>query len=224
MTRPDDARLKLTAKSSVGSLPSRARASATESATGPRTVADTVPDSALPSAVHTAAGVSQAAPPASVTVTAASESGLTVSFHRSLRLFTRPAFVARPPDTATTSDRNRRPLILISSLNAILSLNAFPSCSDGMSTNDAVSAGPAVSTSGPATVAAGVLASCLRFSPLVQIAPDTAHSRPASSVTVTAPPPSGSTVISNRSRRSSTRSPRVTRPPLTANASSRRLR
>ena len=69
-----------------------------------------------------------------------------------------------------------------------------------------------------------MLVSCLRFSPLVQIAPETEHSRPTGSVIVTSPSPSGSTVISKRSRRSSTRRPRVTRPPLTVNASSRRLR
>ena len=114
----------------------------------------------------------------------------------------------------------------MSALNATRKVNApAPSCSAGMPSNDAVSgAGPVSSTAGPATVAAGVWVSCLRFSPLVQIAPDTAHSRPAGSVTVTAPPPSGSTVISKRSRRSSTRAPRVTRPPATSNASSRRLR
>ena len=114
----------------------------------------------------------------------------------------------------------------MSALNATRKVNApSPSCASGMPSNDAVSgAGPVSSTAGPATVAAGVLVSCLRFSPLVQIAPDTAHSRPASSAIATSPPPSGSTVISNRSRRSSTRSPPVTRPPLTANASSRRLR
>ena len=77
------------------------------------------------------------------------------------------------------------------------------------------------SSGGPATVAEGLLVSCRRFSPFVQIAPETPHSRPAGSSIVTAPPPSGSTVISNRSRRSSTRAPRVTRPPVTANASSR---
>ena len=93
-----------------------------------------------------------------------------------------------------------------------------------MSTKRAVSPAGPVSTAGPATVAVGALVSCLRFSPFVQIAPDTAHSRPAGSVTVTSPSPSDSTVISNRSRRSSTRRPRVTRPPATWNASSRRLR
>ena len=55
----------------------------------------------------------------------------------------------------------------------------------------------------------------------MQIAPETPHSRPASSVIVTSPSESGLTVILNRSRRSSTRRPPVTRPPLTANASSR---
>ena len=211
----------------VSSSPSLARASATDTATGPLTVAEIVLVRRRRGSpfVHTASGESQAAPAASVTVTSASESGLTFSFHRSLRLFTRPALVARPPDTATTSDRNRRPLILIVSLNAILSLNAVvPSCSNGTRAKRAVNPAGPVSTAGPATVAVGALVNCLRFSPLVQIAPDTEHSRPAGSVTVTSPSPSGSTVISKRSRRSSTRRPRVTRPPLTANASSRRLR
>ena len=99
-----------------------------------------------------------------------------------------------------------------------------PSCSAGMPSKRAVSAAEPVSTTGPATVAVGVLVSLRRFSPFVQIAPETPHSRPAGSVTVTSPPPSGSTVISNRSRRSSTRRPRVTRPPVTVNASSRKLR
>ena len=113
----------------------------------------------------------------------------------------------------------------MSALNATRKVNASsPSCASGMPSNAAVSGATAVSTAGPATVAAGVLVNGLRFSPLVQIAPDTAHSRPASSAIATSPPPSGSTVISNRSRRSSTRAPPVTRPPLTANASSRRLR
>ena len=166
--------------------------------------------------------MSQAAPAASVTVTSASESGSTVTCHRSLRLFTRLADVARPPDTATTSSRNLRPFILLSgSLNAILSVNALsPSCSAGTSRNDAVSGAAA----GPATVAAGVSVNCLRGGPQVQIAPDTEHSRPAGSEIATSPAPSGSTVISNRSFRRSTRVPRVTRPPATWNASSRRLR
>ena len=209
----------------VSSSPSLARASATDTATGPLTVAEIVlvrrrRGSPL---VHTAPGESQAAPPASVTVTSASESGLTFSFHRSLRLFTRLAFVARPPATATTSPRSLRPLILIASLNSSLSVNAVcPSCSAGISTKRAVSA----AAPGPATVAAGVLVSCRRGLLLVQIAPETPHARPAGSAIVTSPSPSpsGRTVISNRSRRPSTRRPPVTRPPVTANASSRRLR
>ena len=113
----------------------------------------------------------------------------------------------------------------MSLLNATRKRNPpSPRCSDGMSTNRAVSPAGPVSIAGPATVAVGVLVNCLRFSPLVQIAPEIPHSRPAGSVTVTSPSPSGSTVISNRSRRSSTRRPRVTRPPVTVNASSRRLR
>ena len=74
---------------------------------------------------------------------------------------------------------------------------------------------------GPVTVADGLLVNCRRLSPFVQIAPETPHSRPAGSVIVTSPSESGRTVILNRSRRSSTRRPPVTRPPLTANASSR---
>ena len=78
--------------------------------------------------------------------------------------------------------------------------------------------------SGPATVAVGVFVSRLRGGPQVQIAPETAQSRPAGSAIVSSPSPSGSTVISNRSFRPSTRVPRVTRPPVVSNASSRRLR
>ena len=78
----------------------------------------------------------------------------------------------------------------------------------------------AKATTGPATVAVGVLASCRRFSPRVQIAPETAHSRPAASVTVTSPSPSGSTVIRHRSWRLSTRRARVTSPPSTVNEAS----
>ena len=77
---------------------------------------------------------------------------------------------------------------------------------------------------GPLTVAEIVLVRRRRGSPFVQIAPDTAQSRPAASAIVTSARDSGRTVISNRSRRPSTRLPPVTRPPLTANASSRRLR
>ena len=74
---------------------------------------------------------------------------------------------------------------------------------------------------GPATVAEGLLVNGRRCSPLVQIAPETPQSRPAGSAIVTSPSASGSTVISNRSRRLSTRRPPVTRPSLTVNASSR---
>ena len=69
-----------------------------------------------------------------------------------------------------------------------------------------------------------MLVNCLRGGPQVQIAPETEHSRPAGSEIATSPAPSGSTVISNRSFRRSTRLPRVTRPPATSKASSRRLR
>ena len=108
------------------------------------------------------------------------------------------------------------------SLNAILSLNAVsPSCSWGASTKLAVSTAGASSSTGPATVAVAVLVNCLRSPPRVQIAPETAHSRPAASVTVTSPSPSGSTVIRHRSWRRSTRRAPVTSPPSTVNESSR---
>ena len=47
--------------------------------------------------------------------------------------------------------------------------------------------GSGVSSRGPATVAEGLLVNCRRFSPLVQIAPETPHSHPAGSVIVTSP-------------------------------------
>ena len=101
----------------------------------------------------------------------------------------------------------------MSSLNATRKRNPLsPSCAAGTPSNDAVSPAGA-SSGGPATVAEGLLVSCRRSSPFVQIAPETPHSRPAGRSIVTSPAPSGSTVISNRSRRSSTRAPRVTRPP-----------
>ena len=74
---------------------------------------------------------------------------------------------------------------------------------------------------GPRTLAEGLFVNCRRGSLLLQIAPETPHSRPAGSVIVTAASESGRTVILNRSRRPSTRLPPVTRPPVTANASSR---
>ena len=123
------------------------------SSAGPATVVEIPSDSERPSEVQIAAGVPQAAPAASVTVTSASESGSTVSSHRSLRRFTRPADVARPPDTATTSSRNRRPFIMLSrSLNAILSVNALPSCSDGTFSNLAVSGSSAAATTSVAAL------------------------------------------------------------------------
>ena len=221
---PDAARLSVTAKSMVSSAPSSARASATETVTGPRTVVEMVFDSARPSDVHTAAGVPQAAPAPSVTVTSASESGSTVRCHRSRRRSTRPAAVARPPDTATTSSRNRRPFIQLSgSLNAILNVNALsPSCSAGTSTNDAVSAAGPVSTAGPATVAE-IVADSARPSD-VHTAAGVRQAAPAPSVTVTSAPESGSTVTCHRSRRRSTRPAAVARPPDTATTSSRSRR
>ena len=169
--------------------------------TGPRTVAEMVFDSARPSFVQTAAGVPQAAPAASVTVTSASEFGSTVSRHRSLRRFTRPADVTRPPDTATTSSRNRRPFIMLSrSLDAILSVNALsPSCAAGTSSNDAVS--PAGPVSGPSTVVE--IPSDSDRPSAVQIAPGSPHGRPASRLTVTSPSESGSISNSHTTSRSS---------------------
>ena len=175
--------------------------------------------------MHTAPAVPQARPPASVTVTLPSEPGLTVTSHRSRRRSTRFACFTLPPDTDNDWSRNLRKPIEMSSLNAILSLNAVsPSCSWGASTKLAVSTAGAASSTGPATIAAGVLASCRRSPPRVQIAPETAHSRPAASVTVTSPSPSGSTVIRHRSWRRSTRRALVTSPPSTVNESSRIVR
>ena len=150
--------------------------------TGPRTVAEMVFDSARPSDVQTAAGVPQAAPAATVTLTSADECGSTVSSHRSLRRSTRPAETARPPDTSTTSSRNRRPFIMLSrSLDAILSVNALsPSCSDGTPSNDAVS--------GSGRAATAAVAALVRLSSL-----------PASSVkltrTLSRSPSSASTAV-----------------------------
>ena len=150
-----------------------------------------------------------------MTVTSASESGSTVSFHRSLRLFTRPAFVARPPATATTSSRNLRPLIQLSgSLNAILSVNALsPSCSAGTSSNDAVSGGGP--SSGPRT--AVVMLTDNGRPSAVQIAPASPQARfsGCKSETNTTPFDAGTTVISHRSSRPSTRRTPVTEPLIT---------
>ena len=55
----------------------------------------------------------------------------------------------------------------------------------------------------------------------MQIAPETAHSRPPGSAIVMASSEPGSTVISHRSWRPSTRRAPVTSPSLTVNASSR---
>ena len=163
-------------------------------------------------------------PAGSVIVTAAPESGLTVILNRSRRPSTRLPPVTRPPVTVNASSRSARKLIPMSSLKATRKWNPpSPRCAAGTSSNVAVSPAGA-SSGGPATVAEGLLVSWRRFSPFVQIAPETPHSRPAGSSIVTSPAPSGSTVISNRSRRSSTRAPRVTRPPVTASASSRSAR
>ena len=172
--------------------------------------------------MHTAPGVPQARPPSSVTVTSPIEPGLTVTSHRSLRPSTRFAPVTLPPATDTDWSRNVRKLIEMPSLNAILSLNGLDSsCSAGACTKLAVSGATAASTTGPATVAAGVLVNSRRFPPRVQIAPETAHSRPPGSVIVTASSVSGATVISHRSLRPSTRRAPVTSPPDTVNESSR---
>ena len=77
------------------------------------------------------------------------------------------------------------------------------------------------SSGGPATVAEGLLLSRRRFSPRVQIAPETSQLRPAGSVIVKSPSESGVTVISHRSWRPSTRRAPVTSPPLAVNESSR---
>ena len=74
---------------------------------------------------HRPPGCGRPPPALSATVTSASESGSTVTCHRSRRRFTRLADVARPPATATTCSRSRRPFIQPTrSLNAILNVNA----------------------------------------------------------------------------------------------------
>ena len=77
------------------------------------------------------------------------------------------------------------------------------------------------SSSGPATVADGLLLSGLGSSPRVHTAPVVPQSRPPFSVIVTASRESGSTVISHRSCRPSTRRAPVTSPSSTSKASSR---
>ena len=77
------------------------------------------------------------------------------------------------------------------------------------------------SSCGPATVADGLLLSGLGSSPRVHTAPAVPQARPPGSVIVTASPESGSTVISHRSWRPSTRRACVTSPPVTVNDSSR---
>ena len=107
--------------------------------------------------MHTAAGVRQTAPAATVTVTAAPESGSTVSSHRSRRRSTRPADVARPPATATTSSRKRQPFIQPTrSLNASRNVNAPPSCAAGRPWKRPVS-GTAAPSARAATAAVAAL-------------------------------------------------------------------
>ena len=138
--------------------------------------------------------------------------------------------MTRPPLTVNAPSRRLRKPIPMSSLNATRKRNRLcPSCPSGTPSNDAVSGAGAEADAGPGTVASGALVSRRRGRLLVQIAPDslgpeTPQLRSAGSAMLTSPSVSGRTVISNRSRLPSTRFPPVTRPPVTVNASSRRLR
>ena len=146
----------------------------------------------------------------------------------------RCALRTSPPVTANAASRNVLKLSpATSSLNVSPNVKRSPVCSPGTPLKLAVSrsdgsggseGGSPSLADGPLTVAEGLLVNCRRGLLLVQIAPETPHSRPAGSVIVTAPSESGRTVILNRSRRPSTRLPPVTRPPVTVNASSRKLR
>ena len=77
------------------------------------------------------------------------------------------------------------------------------------------------SSSGPATAADGLLLSGRGSLPRVHTAPAVPQSRPPGSVTATASSESGSTVISHRSWRPSTRRACVTLPAVTEKDSSR---
>ena len=177
-------RLSVTAKASTAPAPSSTRASATAIPTGPATVAEglLVNGRRFSPLVQIAPDTAHSRPAGSVIVTAAPESGLTVILNRSRRPSTRLPPVTRPPVTVNASSRSDRKLIPMSSLKAARKWNPpSPRCATGRPSKLAVSG----SSGGPATVADGVLVNCRRFSPLVQIAPDTAHSRPAGSVIVT---------------------------------------
>ena len=87
-------------------MPSRARASATRSATGPFTTTVAVFARTLPSAVQIAPSVPQARPPASITLTSSQPSGSTWISRRSLRPSTRRALRTSPPVTAKDSSRS----------------------------------------------------------------------------------------------------------------------
>ena len=73
--------------------------------TGPATVADSACDSGRPSPVQIAPLAPQSVVSGSRTVTAPSESGSTVIFHRSRRPSTRRALVTSPPVTVNDASR-----------------------------------------------------------------------------------------------------------------------
>ena len=80
---------------------------------------------------------------------------------------------------------------------------------------------PAAAVFGTATVTDGLLLSGCGSSPRVQTAPVVPQSRPPGSVIATASRESGSTVISHKSWRPSTRRARVTLPAVTEKDTSR---
>ena len=145
VTTPEAARLKATGNTTAGSMPSRARASATERSAGPRTVALTAFASFRPASVHTAPGAAQSVAAGSRTVTSSCESGRTEMFQRWFCPgATRFALRTCPLVTSNASSRSslKRSRPGKSSLKRSSNVNRlFPSCSPGMPTNDAVSGG-----------------------------------------------------------------------------------
>ena len=105
-----------------------------------------------------------------------------------------------------------------SSLNVTWNVKSLPLWSSGTFENLAVSGAPTGSAGGPAMVADGLLLSSTGLSSFEQMAPWVPQARLPDSVTVTASSPSGSTVISQRSLRPSTRLAYVTSPFVTVNA------
>ena len=107
VTSPEAGRLKLIGNCTAGSIPSRARASATERSAGPGTVALTVFDSLRPASVHTAPGSVQSVAAGSRTTTSSCESGRTeISQRWFWPCATRLAIRTRPLVTWNASSRS----------------------------------------------------------------------------------------------------------------------